>query len=63
MPDTYQQYQESDGNRKLSEVEELYYKLQGTFGGKAPWGNLDFHAQSVFVSSVNNIRAICSLGG
>lgn len=59
MSDTFNQYQQEQ--RNLSEVEQLYYKLQGTFGGKAPWSNLDLHAQSVFVSSVNNIRAICSL--
>lgn len=59
MPDTFNQRQQEQ--RSLSEVEELYYKLQGTFGGKTPWDNLDLHAQAVFVQSVNNIRGICSL--
>ena len=59
---TYQQFNQ-ESQQKPSDVEKLYIQLQGTFGGNTPWNNLDLHAQSVFVQSVNNTRAICSLGG
>jgi hypothetical protein len=62
MSETHQ-HEQTNNNRNLSDVERLYYAMQGTFGGKAPWSSLDLHAQQVFVQSVNNIRAICSLGG
>ncbi len=53
--------QESGDQRALSDVERLFFAMQKTFGGNTPWVNLDLHAQSIFVQSVNNIRAICSL--
>lgn len=58
---TYNNEYQNQSNRELSDVEKLFIKLQGTFGGNAQWSNLDLHAQSAFIQSVNNIRAICSL--
>ena len=53
--------QESNKERALSDVEKLFFSMQKTFGGKSSWDNLDLNAKHVFINSVNNIRAICSL--
>ena len=53
--------QESNKERVLSDVERLFFAMQKTFGGKSSWDNLDLNAKHIFVQSVNNIRAICSL--
>ena len=58
---TYQNEYQNQNDRNLSDVEKLFIKLQGTFGGSAKWYELDLNAQQIFIQSVNNIRAICSL--
>lgn len=43
----------------MSEVEQLYVKLQGTFGGNLPWKQLNPVEQYHFVEAVNAITRIC----
>lgn len=58
---TYNNEAHNNSNRQQSDVELMYYKMQGIFGGNVPWDNLDFHAQSAFVNAIDNIIQISQL--
>lgn len=58
---TYNNEHNNNSNRQQSDVEKLYVKMQGTFGGNVPWDNLDWNAQNAFVQSCNTIMQISSL--
>lgn len=42
----------------MSEVEQLYERLQQQTGGNIPWNNLPVQHQQIFIQAVNHILQI-----
>lgn len=47
----------------MSDVEQLFTRLQEKTGGTMKWHDLHPQYQQIFIQSINNILQICSLKG